>query len=176
MVLTTAVAALLAGFPAAAPWPPVRDCRTSALGDLGQGWQRRAVVAGPVAFVGLRQGYRSVPRASPRAAARVKALVVVQPRAIVTLSIAARSRRLASLAYARPGLPDPPNPLSAGSTSVRFRACAHANSGERWNRGTQFPGYFLLAGRGCVVVEVRVRGREGVIRRMLRFGATRCAS
>ncbi|MFN2469103.1 MAG: hypothetical protein ABR521_13355 [Gaiellaceae bacterium] len=171
-----AVAALLAAYSAEGPAPPVRDCRTSAYGDLGQGWQRRAVVAGPVAFVGLRQGYRSVPRASPRTAARVKVLVVVEPRAVVTLSIAARSQRLASLAYARPGLPDPPNPLSAGSTSVRFRACAHANSGERWNRGTQFPGYFLLAGRGCVGVEVRARGRQGVLRRTLRFGVTRCAS
>jgi hypothetical protein len=44
---------------AGAPDPFVRDCSTSQYGDLGRDWAERAVVAGPVAFVGMRDGYAS---------------------------------------------------------------------------------------------------------------------
>ena len=40
------------------PEPYVRDCGVSVLGDLGQGWQERAIVAGHVSFVGLKNGYQ----------------------------------------------------------------------------------------------------------------------
>ena len=156
--------------------PVVRDCSTRAYGDLGRGWQRRAVVAGPLAFVGLRDGYRNVPPARRRAAWPLKVLVVIDPRAVVTVAIASRSRRHAALRYATTPLPGtPPVPLAAGSTSTRFEACARPNAGaEPWNHGTQFPGYFLVSGRRCVTVDVRVARRAAVLRRTLRFGVARC--
>ena len=40
------------------PEPYVRTCSSSAYGDLGQGWRERAVVAGHLALVGLKDGYR----------------------------------------------------------------------------------------------------------------------
>lgn len=152
--------------------PVVRDCGTSAYGDLGRGWTSRAIVAGPLALVGLRDGYRGVRAAAPRGFAwPLKVLVVVEPRAVVTLTIDERSRSFASLAYASAPVPRP-TPLAHGSQSVRFEACKRANAGEPWNRGTQFPGYFLVARPGCVAV--RVATAAGTWRRTLRFGVAAC--
>lgn len=166
--------------------PVVRDCKGPRnLGDLGRNWRRQAVVAGPLAFVRMRDGYsRRLPSASPTAALPLKVLVVVEPKAIVTVTISTRSRGIAALGYAasfRQG--GRRVPLSAGSISVRFEACARANvstsrianAGKPWNRGTQFGGYFLVAGSRCVDVEVRPEGRTSVLRRTLRFGVARCA-
>jgi len=166
--------------------PVVRDCKGPRnLGDLGRDWRRQAVVAGPLAFVRMRDGYsRRLPSASPSAALPLKVLVVVEPKAVVTVTLSARSRRFAALGYAasfRQG--GRRVPLSAGSISARFEACAHANAstsripnaGKPWNRGTQFGGYFLVAGSRCVDVEMRPEGRTTVLRRTLRFGVTRCA-
>src|SRR6476619_6920130 len=150
-------AALLLALVAAAPAlalgeePDVRNCSTRAFGDLGPTWRTRAVLAGPLALVGLRNGSGWSP-------SRVhKVLAVVDPRAAVTITIAPRSMGVASLAYStRRRLPAAPVPLSAGATSVRFEACARPNPGQKaWNRGTQFPGSFLVAKRSCVEVVVQ---------------------
>jgi len=55
---------------------------------------------------------------------------------------------------------------------VRFESCGVVASRAAWDRGTQFPGYFLVNGPGCVHVEIRAGGKP--IRRALRFGVTRC--
>jgi hypothetical protein len=159
--------------------PVVRNCSTSAYGDLGRGWQNRSVLVGPVAFVGMRSGYRDVRPSSTGHGWPLKVLVVVEPKTVATVTIGARSRRSASLGYDTrplPGTPGRPVPLTAGSTSVRFEGCARANPGPAWNRGTQFPGYFLVSGRRCVGIEVRVAGRTTALRRTLRFGAPYCGS
>ena len=62
-------------------------------------------------------------------------------------------------------------PLAEGTESVRFHACRAVRSREPWNRGTQFGGYFLVAGARCVHVEVATQGK--MLRRKLSFGA-RC--
>lgn len=167
-------AALLLALAAAAPAlatggePDVRDCSTRAIGDLGPTWRTRAVLAGPLAFVGMRNG-------SGWSGGRLhKVLVVVDPRAVVTVTIAPRSAGVASLAFStRRRLPAAPVPVSAGATSVRFEACARANPGQKpWNRGTQFPGSFVVARPACV--DVVVQYGETRLTRKLRFGTPRC--
>lgn len=164
------LALLLVGFVAAVPAlagepePYVRSCSSSAYGDLGPGWRERAVVAGHVAFVGMRNGL---------SAGRVphKVLVVVDPHAAPTVTIAIRSRAYAALGYNRIRHSGGRVPLANGTHSVRFQACGVVRSREPWNRGTQFPGYFLVDGARCVHVDVATQGK--VLRRRLSFGA-RC--
>ena len=154
--------------PAGDAKPHVRDCSTSQYGDLGRGWRERAVVAGPVAFVGMRDGYAS---GGPLP---LKVLVVVDPERVATVTIGARSRGYAALGYN--GIRHGGGgriPLSRGTRSVRFHACSAVRSREPWNRGTQFGGYFLVAGRRCVHVEISSFGK--ILRRALRFGVPSCA-
>ena len=164
----------------AAGEPPVRDCSTSAYGDLGPDWRRRALLAGPIAFVEMRDGTRHVPPAPPGRSWPLKLLVVLEPGQVATVTIVARARSVAALAYDRASLQrvsaraGDHSPLSAGEPSVRFEACARPHVGKRWNRGTQFPGYFLVSGRRCVAVTVRVEGEPAALRRTLRFGRASC--
>jgi hypothetical protein len=158
--LVVLVVPALAGEPA----PYVRTCASSAYGDLGQGWRERAVVAGHVAFVGMRNGLSA-------ARAPHKVLVVVDPNAAPTVTIAIRSRAYAALGYNGIRHSGGRVPLAHGTLSVRFQACRAVRSREPWNRGTQFPGYFLVDGARCVHVDVATQGR--VLRRKLSFGA-RC--
>jgi len=177
-VLLPLLVALAVAVPALAddPEPYVRGCDTSAFGDLGRGWQKRAVSAGPVAFVGLRNGYGR-DSVLPGLAGRgrpLKVLVVVAPNARPTVRIAARSRRFAALGYNGVRNEAGGNvSLSSGTHAIRFEACRAEPSRAVWNRGTQFPGYFLVSGRRCVHVEIAARGE--VLRRTLRFGVSRCA-
>ena len=156
--------------------PDVRDCSTRAIGELSSTWRRRAMVAGPLAFVDMRRGYAVRIRARPGLAWQLKVLVVVEPRAVVTVTIARRSRDVAALVYSpKRHLPPGEVPLSLGATSVRFEACARPNPGQKpWNRATQFPGAFLVARSACVDVLVRPQGGKTMLRR-LRFGVARCA-
>ena len=175
--MRTAVVALLlvlvAAVPALAdePEPYVRTCATSQFGDLGPDWQERAVVAGHVAFLGVSSYQRWRPGGP--GAWPVKVLVVVDPNAAPTVTIAERSRGHAALGYNDVRHNGTGVTLDAGTQSVRFKACRAATSREPWNRGTQFGGYFLVAGRRCVYIEVATQGK--IIRRALRFGVPRCA-
>jgi hypothetical protein len=161
VVLVVAVPAL-----AAEPEPYVRTCSSSAYGDLGRGWQKRALVAGPLAFVGAKNGL-----ASSRFPQKV--LVVVEPNRVATLTVATRSRARAALGYNEIRMGAGRIPLARGTNAVRFEACGAVASRAVWNRGTQFPGYFLVNGPRCVHVEIRSGGK--LIRRALRFGVTRCS-
>ena len=169
------VLALVAAVPALAddPKPHVRPCSSSAYGDLGRGWQERAVVAGHIAFVSLKDGYARW-RPQGTGAWPVKVLVVVDPNAAPTVTIAERSRGYAALGYNQIQHDGRGVRLDRGTQSVRFEACRAVQSRESWNRGTQFPGYFLIARRGCVYVDVATQGK--IIRRALRFGVSRCAN
>ena len=123
-------------------------------------------MAGPVAFVGTRTAIGS----SDAVPGPHKVLVVVDARAAPTVTIAARSRTYAALGYHRirhtgTGVRSPRAPRACASKRVAVRPR------EPWNRGTQFPGYFLVAGARCVHVDVATQGK--VLRRKLSFGA-RC--
>jgi hypothetical protein len=147
------------------PDPYVRTCSTSQFGDLGQGWRERAVVAGPLAFVGARNGL--APSLFPH-----KVLIVVDPNRVVTVTVALRSRAHSTLGYNGIHSGTGRVPLARGTSSVRFEACGAVASRAAWNRGTQFGGYFLVAGARCVHIDVATAGK--VLRRKLSFGA-RCA-
>lgn len=174
MRLLVATALLLVALTVAIPAlagdaePFVRECSTSQYGDLGRGWRERAVIAGPVAFVGMRDGYAT---GGPLP---LKVLVVVDPQRVATATIAARSRGYAALGYngVRPSGAGR-IPVSRGTPSVRFQACDAVMSREPWNRGTQFGGYFLVRGRRCVHIVIKSRGK--ILPRVLRFGVPRCA-
>ena len=179
VVVAALVVALGVTLPAVAaeePAPHVRTCSSSAYGDLGRGWRERAVVAGHLAFVGMRGPRRAseLEPVDPGRANPLKVLVVVDPNSSPTLTIALVSRRNAALGYNPIRHDGSGVPLAAGTTSVRFRGCRAVLSREPWNRGTQFPGYFLVARRGCVHVDVATQGR--VLRRTLRFGVSRCGT
>ncbi len=151
--------------------PQKRECDSSQYGDLGRGWQKRAVLAGPVAFVGMRAGYRreAVLPVQPGVGRPYKVVVVVAPNAASTVRIGMRSRSVAALGYneiRHDG--GGPVQLSTGTQATRFEACGSEPSRAAWNRGTQFGGYFLVSGRRCVEVEVETGGK--VLRRKLRFG------
>ena len=170
-VVVALLIALVAAVPALAeePEPYVRKCATSQFGDLGAGWQERAVVAGHVAFLGATPRWRpGGPGAWP-----VKVVVVVDANAAPTVTIAARSRGYASLGYNNVRHNGRGVTLDLGTQSVRFEACHAVMSREPWNRGTQFGGYFLVTGRRCVYIDVATQGK--IIRRALRFGVPRCA-
>jgi hypothetical protein len=170
------VVALLLVFVAAVPAladepePYVRTCATRQFGDLGPGWQERAVVAGHVAFLGASDArWRPLgPGAWP-----LKVLVVVDANAAPTVTIAERSREHAALGYNNVRHNGTGVTLGQGTQRVRFEACHSDRLREPWNRGTQFGGYFLVAGRRCVYIEVATQGK--IIRRALRFGVPRCA-
>jgi len=165
--------ALVVAVPALAddPEPYVADCSTSVYGDLGRGWRERALVAGHVAFVGMKDGYEHWRPPGP-GSWPVKVLVVVDPNSAPTVTIAARSRDHAALGYNRIRHDGRGVPLARGTTSVVFRACRLDRFREPWNRGTQFAGYVLVSGRRCVHVDVATAGK--VLSRKLSFGA-RCA-
>lgn len=174
-IVVALLLALVVAVPALAeePEPYVRTCSTSQFGDLGRGWRERAAVAGHVAFVGLSR-YRRVAteRLGPGRAMPLKVIVVVDPNAAPTVTIAARSRAYAALGYNGIRHNGTGVPLADGTQSVRFQACHPVRSREPWNRGTQFGGYFLVAGARCVHIEVATQG--AVLRRKLSFGG-RCA-
>lgn len=152
------------------PQPYVRSCSTSQFGDLGRGWQERAIVAGHVAFLG-GSSRMAVERFGPGRAMPLKVLVVVDANAAPTVTIAPRSRAYAALGYNGIRHNGTGVPLADGTQSVRFQGCRPDRSREPWNRGTQFGGYFLVVGARCVHVDIATQGR--VLRRSLSFGA-RC--
>ena len=152
------------------PEPYVRTCSTSQFGDLGRGWQERAIVAGHVAFLG-GTGRMAIERFGPGRAMPLKVLVVVDANSAPTVTIAPRSRAYAALGYNGIRHNGTGVPLTDGTQSVRFQGCHPNQAREPWNRGTQFGGYFLVAGAHCVHVDIATQGK--VLRRKLSFGA-RC--
>ena len=173
-VVAALLLALVVAVPALAdePAPYVRTCSSSAHGDLGRGWRERAVVAGQIAFLGGTGSRSAVQRYGPGTARPLKVLVIVDANAALTVTIAPRSRAHAALGYNRISHNGTGVPLADGTQSVLFRACRPVSSREPWNRGTQFPGYFLVEGARCVHVDIATQGK--VLRRKLSFGA-RCS-
>lgn len=147
----------------------VRTCDSSVYGDLGRGWRRGEISAGPVTFVGAR-GYARDPKRwfSARAdlATSQKVLIVVDGEYPVVLSV---RHPYAALAYDpdRWGLRNTV-PFRLGYPLTRFEPCVDADQ-----RSTQFNGGFLLRRWACVPVEVRLQG-HAPISITLSFGAGDC--
>jgi hypothetical protein len=148
----------------------VRSCESSVFGDLGAGWRKDAVIAGPLAFVGAR-GYEDDPKRlffarKPGMATAQKVLAVVVGDRPVLVSV---QRPNAALFY------DPSKwgqsnhvALRRGDEATRFEPCT-ADS----QRSTQFNGGFLVRRPTCVPVKVQIEGGQATIV-SLSFGAGAC--
>jgi hypothetical protein len=88
--------------PAGAAGGFVRTCESSVYGELGDGWRRDSVVAGPLAFVALRAA-AAWPAGELRRRAGgyrgQKVLVVVAAGETVTVTVPVAERRHLSLLY-----------------------------------------------------------------------------
>jgi hypothetical protein len=145
-----------------------RTCDSSVGGDLGLGWRRGEVEAGPVIFVGS-EGYADDPPvlfAAPSARATVhKMLLMIRGARPVELSM-----RYPDAAF----LYDEARwrnrnvvPFRLGDPRVRFEPCG---GDQVW---TQFNGGFLVRGAACVPIDVHVTGRDPILA-TLSFGAGDC--
>jgi hypothetical protein len=149
----------------------VRTCDSSVSGDLGHGWRKDSVVAGPVAFVSAH-GYEDDPkrwfRAAPGRARAQKVLLVVDGERPVLVSVPDRD---AALFYnpARWGLSNRVA-FGRGDEATRFEPCTDDDQAS-----TQFNGGFLVRRPSCVRVTVRVDG-ENPIDALLSFGMGECAT
>jgi hypothetical protein len=148
----------------------VRSCESSVFGDLGAGWRKDAVLAGPVAFVGAR-GYEDDPKRSfvargPRMATAQKVLAVVVGDRPVIVSVQTRDAAL----FYDPSKWGQSNHVAfrRGDEVTRFEPCI----GDA-QRSTQFNGGFLVRRPTCVAVRVQIEGgRARVV--LLSFGAGTC--
>lgn len=140
--------------------PFVRDCAAEAAGELGDGWEDRAVHAGPVAFVPLREHELASPK--PRATLEPgrhipkKVLVVLRAGLNATVSVATEDRQAVSLLYdpervARSS-PERGYIVEDGSPEVHFAACD--------DHPTYFNGAFVVSGPICLGLIVEVGGQE----------------
>ncbi len=132
---------------------PVRSCGSHVVGDI-TGWRRDATIVGPVGWWGLR-GYAAAPDRSFRSVGprypTLKAVMIVAAGSPVSVRVLQPD--LARLMY-DPGAWTSQRRyrLEQGAAEMVFEPC----DGTRW---TQFNGSWLVTGRVCVTVEVRVEGR-----------------
>jgi hypothetical protein len=167
----------------AAPAPPgppgafVRTCEDSVYGDLGDGWRKRSVVVGPLAFVALR--YAATQPAvdfRPRGGRYqgLKVLVVVEVGATVTLVVPPAERRHLALLYDPAAWrEDNHYRIADGDPAVTFRSCPPGQT-PLGASGTQFNGGFLVDGPRCATLEVATPAWKAPRRVTVSFGAGRC--
>jgi hypothetical protein len=141
----------------------VRPCDTSVYGDLGPGWQRRSIVAGPIAFVGL--GSEGVIGAGalhpgPAGFTTLKVLAVVATRTRVRVSVRSPVHRVALLYDAADFHA---HTIAGGERAVVFPACRGGATPFGGRPGMQFNGGFLVRGRACARLVVRWDDRRRTI-------------
>jgi hypothetical protein len=172
--------------PAVAPTrlpPPagvVRTCESSVYGELEPGWRRDSVVAGPLAFVSLRQA-ATWPADQLRKRSGgypgQKVLAVVETGATVTVTVPAAERRHLALLYDpsawAPG--DNLYQVADGDPVVTFEGC-RAGESPYGADTTQFNGGFVVVGARCATLEVSTPTSSRPRRVPISFGAGRCRS
>jgi hypothetical protein len=151
------------------------DCSDRAEGNapIQRPKGRGNLVAGPIAFIGLRRAARAPARdftREPRGYLGWKSGVVLRANAEVTVSFAGSKPRVLRLDY--------PGGRGKPVKAVTFTACPEDEQafsydgvvGER----TAFSGGFLVAERRCVRLRISVAGDPQPIIRRISFGAGRC--
>jgi hypothetical protein len=103
---------------------------------------------------------------NPNAVWFAKILAVVAPDATVTVTVAGPARAYAALYYHGH---EPPRSVRDGTAEQVFVGCPAASYAD----GTQFNGGFVVQGRRCVPVDVKV-GAEPAARAIFSLGAGRC--
>jgi len=148
--------------------PGVRDCDSSVYGELGPGWERRTVWAGPLGLVGATAGNPpKQARGRPGYFEPIKFVLVLENAQVATIQVPASERAHVALLYAmRGGLGEYGfTRVVDGLSAVRFEAC-----GPSEVRYTQFNGGFVVDGPRCVELEVRVAGRQEPFALRIPFG------
>jgi hypothetical protein len=144
------------------PSPRARGCESAVYGDLGPGWEQRALRAGPIAFVGMARGVSADDVA--RYNGMIKVLLAVDNGAVVTLRVATADRSGVALDYTSPFAS---RRVAEGKPAMTFRACDPSN----WRPHTQFNGSFIVDRARCAHLDVHVQGRVQPIPVAISFGA-----
>jgi hypothetical protein len=159
---------------------PARDCEESVSGDLGPSWRRFTILAGPVGFVGRSYATAPVRDFAPvvpgsRRYRAQKVLLLVRRGTRVEVEVVPHVRSpAASLLYDSDKWNDRNiYRVTDGDRKMTFRACDGV-FGVLPHSYTQFNGSFVVAGPGCVHVDVRVPGERVRYRAVLSFGAGDC--
>jgi hypothetical protein len=163
---------------------PVRGCRSrnetkAPIAGPGEG----DAVLGPAYFEGVAELAAAQPSMfTPRGGRpyiEFKVLLALRAGTRATLVVPLGARKDAGIEWAKPAPPiTGPFTVANGGAAVELRACAestrafsYAGTVGPW---TQFGGGFIIAGAGCVPVELRVAGRREPYRTRLSFGAGDC--
>jgi len=155
------------------------DCSDSVYGALSPSALSPApgaVAAGPVAWPELQRFGSSIPPAHfswpGGLGLAVKALAVVRVGEVVRVAIPPSERQRLALYYVRA---DPRKHTAVGDLyrvadgerQVNFRACSQ---GSGTSDGTQFPGYFIVEGAQCALIDVYPAATSRPLKRQIPFG------
>jgi hypothetical protein len=141
------------------------------------------VQVGPAIFFGLGKAATDQPISRANGLAAYKSGITVRAGAPVTVSIPRPYRRRVALDYGWGVWPRPgrgfPRSLDQGRHRLVFRACSprtpRFTDGEPIGPWTGWAGGFIVAGRGCAEIEVRVGGSPQTVRRHIGFGRRSCS-
>jgi hypothetical protein len=144
----------------------VRTCETSVYGAFRTGWERGAVVAGPIAFVGLggkgRISAKGLAAADLGPTYVLKLLAVVAAHTRVTVSVDPSESEHVALSY------DPSRfdarRIEDAERAVTFAACGGGGTRFGDGRGIQFNGGLIVDGPLCADLDVRWPGGSRRVR------------
>jgi hypothetical protein len=157
----------------------VRTCQTSVYGDLGSGWRKSALAAGPIAFVGL--GALDAAPAGDFGSVdgkyrSIKALAVVDIGVEVTVSVSPVDRPHGGLIYDPSAFRDDGlYSLGEGESAVTFQSCSEGQNPLGFDGPTQFNGGFIVDGPRCLTLDVAPDG-EPTLQLVVSVGAGSCGS
>jgi hypothetical protein len=105
----------------------------------------------------------------------VKALAVVKASAVVRVAVPSRERRRLSLHYI---ISDPRRETGSGNLyrvadgerEVTFRACRRSPANPP---SSQFPGYFIVRGPQCALIDIYTSADSSPLKRQIPFGVPR---
>ncbi len=166
----------VAPIPTAAVREMTRACDAAVGGHLPAGWMASSIRSGPLvlwAFGAVGHGghVSNLASSALRPVGYVKALAVVEPGAVVTLSVPAAEQKRISLAYA---MGQSPARVSGGYAQVTLKACAQPTGGGAGFQGwTQFNGGLVAAGAQCAVLDVQPSG-EAKRQMVVALGKAHC--
>jgi hypothetical protein len=155
-----------------------RRCDESVSGDLGPDWRSQTILLGPVGFVA--RSYARAPKSDfaplrPGRYPAQKVLLLVRRATTVTVSVVPHVRTPHAALLYNPANWTDRNAyrVTDGDKAMTFHACEGVYS--VFPHGyTQFNGGFVVAGPGCVHVDIHVPGESRRYRVVLSFGAGRC--
>jgi hypothetical protein len=149
---------------------PIRECDSAVFGTLASNWRDYATRAGTLSWLGVSGYATDRPAAFADRDGRYlfkKALVVVEPGALVVVEVPDNERDRLSLYYSASGTrPDNLYEIGEGKPTWAFRGCD--------DTPTQFNGGFIVGGAQCAALDVFMSGKWKPVRVFLPFGRRAC--